>query len=294
MWNLVRSLDPRLLDGLLAVALGVGAAAQLLSQEPGNYGRMLAVLFTCLPLVFRRRYPIAMHAVQIFAAVMTQREPVTLSLVAIFIGVYSVAVYSRWRRLFLIWLLIGSALLGVLFPTSAPSMPSWALQLVAGFGLWLAGNTVHERQLRADMLEERAGRLEREGELSMRIARADERKRIARELHDVVAHSVSVMVVQAGAARTVLTRQPEQSEQALLAVEASGRDALRELRHLLGLLTEDEDAQPELAPQPGLSQLEPLIERVGEAGLPVELHIDGTPRSLAPGLDLTAYRIVQE
>jgi signal transduction histidine kinase len=293
VWHGLQALDPRLLDGILAVALSVGAGAQLLAQEPGNFARLVPVTFTCLPLVLRRRYPIVGHAIQVAAVVASQRQPVTLSFIAIFIGVYSVGVYSRWRGPFLVWLLIGAALLGIAFPDSAPSMPAWALLLVAGFGLWLAGNAARDRQQRADVLEERAIRLERERELNMRIARADERQRIARELHDVVAHSVSVMVVQAGAARTMLTREPEVSAEALQAVESSGRDALNELRHLLGLLTESE-AGPALAPQPGLDQLDRLIERVGTAGLDVDLHVEGQPRALSPGLDLTAYRIVQE
>jgi signal transduction histidine kinase len=145
----------------------------------------------------------------------------------------------------------------------------------------------------ANALEERARRLESERELSTRVALADERQRIARELHDVVAHSVSVMVVQAGAARTLLTRQPKRAAEALLAVESSGREALGELRHLLGLLTQP-NAEPALAPQPGLDQLDRLVERVGNAGLQVDLQINGVPRPLPPGLDLTAYRILQE
>jgi signal transduction histidine kinase len=160
--------------------------------------------------------------------------------------------------------------------------------------VWLAGNSVRERQQRVDLLEERAVRLQRERALSMRVARADERQRIARELHDVVAHSVSVMVVQAGAARTMLTRQPDQAADSLLAVESSGREALSELRNMLGVLTEVE-AEPELAPQPGLDQLDALVARVKQAGLPVDVRVDGSrPRDLSPGLDLTAYRIVQE
>lgn len=293
LWQSLSRIDPRLLDGVMAVAFAVGANLQLLSEEPGKYSGVLPVTFTCLPLAMRRRYPLAAHAVQIVAAGLTARQPVALSLVAIFIGVYSVAVYSRWRWPFLVWLVIGAATLGILFPQSSPSMPAWALQLVAGFGLWFAGNSVRQRGLRAAMLEERAMRLERERELSMRIARADERELIARELHDVVAHSVSVMVVQAGAARTLIGAQPERSVDALLAVEASGRDALRELRNLLGLLATTTD-QPSLEPQPGLDQLEPLVERMRQAGLEVEVHVEGERRSLAPGLDLTAYRILQE
>jgi len=292
-WNLLAGIDARLLDGAMALALAVGADLQLLSEEPFAWRGLLPVSFTCLPLVLRRRYPLAAHAVQIAAAVLTARQPVALSLVAIFIGVYSVAVYSRWRWPYLVWLVIGAATLGILFPESAPSMPAWALQLVGGFGLWLAGNSVRQRGLRAAMLEERAKQLERERELSMRVARADERERIARELHDVVAHSVSIMVVQAGAARTLIGTQPRQSVDALLAVESSGREALRELRHLLGLLTAPDDG-PALAPQPGLDQLQPLLARMAQAGLPVELQVHGRQRPLPAGLDLTAYRIVQE
>jgi signal transduction histidine kinase len=294
LWDRLRGLDPRLMDGLLAVALSVGACLQLLSQQPESYWKLIPVTFTCLPLSMRRRYPIAAHAIQIAAAIATQQEPVTLSLVAMFIGIYSVAVYSRWRRQFLIWLMIGAAWLGIAFPESSPSMPSWALMLVVGMGVWLAGNSVRERQQRVDLLEERAMTLQRERVLSMRVARADERQRIARELHDVVAHSVSVMVVQAGAARTMLTRQPSLAAESLLAVEASGREALSELRNMLGLLTEVEP-EPELAPQPGLEQLDALVARVRQAGLPVDVRIDGSrPRDLSPGLDLTAYRIIQE
>jgi len=135
-----------------------------LSEEPGNVRRLLPVIGTCLPLVLRRRYPIGVHALQIVSAVLTGRQPVSLSLLAIFVGVYSVAVYSRWRVPYLIWLAIGSAWLGIAFPDSSPSMPAWALMLVAGFGLWLAGGAVRDHQLRGDMLEERASRLELERE----------------------------------------------------------------------------------------------------------------------------------
>ncbi|HEY2596124.1 MAG TPA: histidine kinase dimerization/phosphoacceptor domain-containing protein, partial [Chloroflexota bacterium] len=256
-WDRLRRLDPRLVDGLLAVGLTVGAGLQLLAEYPEAYAKLIPVSLTCLPLVMRRRYPIVVHATQIAAAIATQQQPVGLSLVAIFISVYSVAVYSRWRREFLIWLVVGAAWLGISFPDSSPSMPAWALMLVAGIGVWLAGSSVRGRQQRVDLLEERAVSLERERELSLRVARADERQRIARELHDIVAHSVSVMVVQAGAARTMLPRDPEQSAAALRAVESSGREALSELRHLLGLLTEAEP-QPELAPQPGLDQVDAL------------------------------------
>jgi DNA-binding NarL/FixJ family response regulator len=122
----------------------------------------------------------------------------------------------------------------------------------------------------------------------------EERGRIARELHDVVAHSVSVMVVQAGAARRTLAASPEQAATALGQIERTGRQALVELRRLLGLLRDDEAGDADLAPQPGLAHLESLAAAAREAGLPVEVAVEGEPRPLPAGVDLSAYRIVQE
>ncbi|WP_327104121.1 sensor histidine kinase [Nonomuraea glycinis] len=148
-------------------------------------------------------------------------------------------------------------------------------------------------------LEERGWLLERERESAARTAVDAERARIARELHDIVSHNVSLMVVQAATAREVLSTMPGEAEAALRAVEGAGRDAMTELRHLLGLLApspsgDDEPYGAELAPQPSLSRLSPLIDRVAFAGLPVEVRISGEPRPLPAGIDVTAYRIVQE
>jgi signal transduction histidine kinase len=148
---------------------------------------------------------------------------------------------------------------------------------------------------------DRLRRLQAEHEAATRRALEQERAHIASELHDVVTHNVSVMIVQAGAARQVLSDSPDDAREALLAVESSGRAAMTELRHLLGLLSPSGeyagDAPPgaeDLRPQPGLGQLQPLIERVSAAGLPVELRIGGVPRELPPGQDLAAFRVVQE
>jgi signal transduction histidine kinase len=148
---------------------------------------------------------------------------------------------------------------------------------------------------------DRLRRLRAEHEAATRRALEQERAHIASELHDVVTHNVSVMIVQAGAARQVLSDSPDEAKEALLAVESSGRAAMTELRHLLGLLspglTDAEDARrdgEDLRPQPGLGQLRPLIDRVSAAGLPVELRIAGAPRELPPGQDLAAFRVVQE
>ncbi|KOV61046.1 histidine kinase [Streptomyces sp. MMG1121] len=156
------------------------------------------------------------------------------------------------------------------------------------------------------ILEDRRWLLEREREAAARTAVAAERSRIARELHDIVSHKVSLMVVQATAAREVLATLPDAAETALQAVEGAGRDAMTELRHLLGLLAPSPDGDDDrseragegdpsaLAPQPSLSQLGVLVDRIAFAGLPVEVRISGEPRPLPPGIDVTAYRIVQE
>jgi signal transduction histidine kinase len=127
----------------------------------------------------------------------------------------------------------------------------------------------------------------------MAAAAAEERRHVARELHDIVAHAVSVMVIQAGAARQVLRASPEQAEAAMLAVESTGRDAMAELRRFLGALSADDESAG-LAPQPGIGQLAGLVERVRKAGLPATLEVDGDPRPVSPSVDVTAFRIVQE
>ncbi|MFD7324389.1 sensor histidine kinase [Streptomyces sp. NPDC059875] len=172
--------------------------------------------------------------------------------------------------------------------------------------LWLAVALVRARRLRRRTLEDRRWLLERERESAARIAVEDERARIARELHDIVSHNVALMVVQAGAAREVLATLPEEAAKAIEAVESAGRDTMTELRHLLGLLAPSPSGADEpydgphagelspLAPQPGLSRLGPLVDRIAFAGLPVEVRISGEPRPLPTGVDVTAYRIVQE
>jgi signal transduction histidine kinase len=158
---------------------------------------------------------------------------------------------------------------------------------------WFAGFLVRRPIERARDAEERARRLEQEQAFASERAIAGERQRIARELHDVIAHSVSVMTVQAGAVRRFLLPEQERERQALLAVEETGRQALTEMRRLVGLLRE-QGAMPEFAPQPSMKTIDTLIGSIREAGLPVELHVEGEPRELAPGVDLSAYRVVQE
>ncbi|MFB7665451.1 sensor histidine kinase [Kitasatospora sp. NPDC056138] len=171
--------------------------------------------------------------------------------------------------------------------TSAAAWP------VAG---WLGAALLRARRLHRKALEERGWLLERERESAARSAVDGERARIAQELHDIVSHNVSVMVIQTGAAREVLDTMPDEAAAALQAVEGAGRDAMTELRHLLGLLAPAQDGvdEADLSPQPGLDRLSALVDRIAFAGLPVEVRISGEPRPLPPGIDLTAYRIVQE
>jgi signal transduction histidine kinase len=157
---------------------------------------------------------------------------------------------------------------------------------------WLFAVLLARRGRRAATAEARAVQLERDNEQRAQAAAATERGRIARELHDVIAHSVGVMTVQAGAARMQLPDHPDRAVPPLLAVEETGRQALTELRRLLGILRDDD--APALAPQPGLNDLSTLVEAMQQAGVEVDVRVEGRPRPLPASLDLTAYRIVQE
>jgi signal transduction histidine kinase len=158
---------------------------------------------------------------------------------------------------------------------------------------WVAGYALRERSQQAEAAEERAVQAERDREAAARIAVAEERARIARELHDIVAHAVSVMVLQVGAVRHKLPAELAEDSEALRGVERAGRTALAEMRRLLAAMRRDGE-EVEFSPQPGLDGLDSLLDEVGRAGLPVELHVDGKPFALPRGIDLSAYRIVQE
>jgi signal transduction histidine kinase len=158
---------------------------------------------------------------------------------------------------------------------------------------WVAGYALRERAERAEEAEMRATLAEQERDAAARIAVAEERTRIARELHDIVAHAMSVMVLQVGAVRHKLPHVLEEDREALGRVERAGRRALAEMRRLLGAMRRDGDGL-DLAPQPGLDGLDSLLEDVGRAGLPAELHVEGDPYELPRAIDLSAYRIVQE
>ena len=292
----MRSLLGRHGVNALIVVLAAAAQAEVwltATQTPRSVTAPAALLWT-LPLLLRRRFPLAAPAV-VFATLAVEAvvpgEAVTSSQVNGFtlLVAFAVAGMVSDFRSALAGAAIGYAAASVIILVERPPVSgTWAI-LTFGAVSWAIGRTLVERAQRAAHLQERADRLAREQE----VAVAGERARIARELHDVIAHSVSVMTVQAGAARLLLEEDPSRAREPLVSVEETGRQALAEMRRLLGILRA-EDQPAALAPQPGVADISPLVEQLRAAGLPVDVVIDGDPRALPPGIDLVAYRVVQE
>ncbi|MFF7867536.1 sensor histidine kinase [Streptomyces qaidamensis] len=253
------------------------------------------VILSTLPLGLRRRYPLATFVTVLVAALAIGGSASWITVLACVVGAYSAVVYSRYRILAIAVLVMAAALSGYAFRNADPLLPGWSSP---GFVLLVAGmlaSLVRFLQLRLASSRDRVTELQQAQEEAMRRAVAEERARIAAELHDVVTHNVSVMVIQAGAARKVMDVVPEQSKEALLAVEAGGRAAMAELRHVMGLLAAPDHERPDgLEPQPGLAQLDALVARVRAAGTPVSVGVSLPPEPLPSGVDLAAYRVVQE
>ena len=307
-WFAVR----RRTDAILAVGLLVLAEIALQAEATSSVapsGRLiLAVLAAAatMPLLWRRHAPLLVFAVVLVPLQVTGPIANGLNLVppatqgpAAFILAGVVAAFScsahGGRRA----AAAGLGLLTLAFCLVAlPKLLAGEgvdLGIYIALGVFVAvGWLFHGRELRVVELEEWGRFLERDREQKARTAAGEERARIARELHDVVAHSVSVMVVQAGAARhTLPDGQDTETREALGVIELAGRQALVELRRLLGILRSAE-GNPSLTPAPGMNEVENLVGQMRSAGLPVTLHWDGAPVTLPPGIDLSAYRIVQE
>ncbi|MFF7446464.1 MULTISPECIES: histidine kinase [unclassified Streptomyces] len=264
------------------------------SGEPQSPSWPLVVL-SALPLAARRTYPLAAFALLMCAVLAIGDDASWINVLTCVLAAYSAVMHSRHRTVATAAMVVAAVLAGFAFRETEPILPGWSSPAVV---LLIAGVTAGlvrywRRRLTAD--REQLARLRQDQEAAMRRAVEEERARIAAELHDVVTHNVSVMVIQAGAARKVMDVAPERSRQALLAVEAGGRAAMAELRHVMGLLAAPDTEQPDaLEPQPGLGQLDALIERVRAAGTPVGVAVSLPPDPLPPGIDLTAYRVVQE
>jgi signal transduction histidine kinase len=254
------------------------------------------VLLHTLPLVARRRFPGTVLGICVatglaFAALFM--PPFVLG-PAMLVAVYSVAAYGR-RWVSLAGLVVAELGLAAVWFTPAMLERSTFLGFMGFIAVaWVLGHFVGDRQLYAAQLEERTAELERAREELARRAVVEERLRLARELHDVVAHAMSVIAVQSGVGAHVAASRPEEVGKALAAIEATSRGALEELRRLLGVLRQDSDPQASLTPVPGLANLDRLLAEVGKAGLAVRVRVEGTPLQLPAGVDLSAYRIVQE
>jgi signal transduction histidine kinase len=320
------SRHPRLVDGVpaaLLLLLGIGtgpravrsgvavspdgpspvfSAATTVGAQPAWLLLGVILLGMAVPVVFRRTYPVQAFTV---AAVAGALQVLFLaraigSDLSILILLYTLAAY-RPRRISLPGLCV--CLAGAFVATARWVSPQTgfvqqvlqAAVLSSGTALiaWVLGDSMRYRRAYLTNLEDRAARLERERDAQAQIATAAERARIARELHDVIAHNVSVMVVQADGASYALRSEPERTAQALTAISHTGRQALTEMRRLLGILRSDGE-QADLAPVPGLDELRELLDQAREAGMSVSLTLEGPVRPLPEGAELAAYRVVQE
>ncbi|MEV5822114.1 sensor histidine kinase [Micromonospora haikouensis] len=295
-------------DALLAVAVVlVDAVFVLLTPvdfRPGPLPAALGWSVLCAaPVALRRTAPwpaVAAALVTLAVPVLFGHAPTTQSLTFVALT-YTMAAHHRARPAVLatVALWVPVAAVNVLDPIADTVFevgPAYLVlnNLLVAVVAYAVGRAVHARRASTEALRERARVAEQNQRSLAEQAVADERRRIARELHDVVAHHVSVMGVLATGARRVLRRDPDAADEAIATIEDTGRVTLRELRRLLDVLRTDAEPAADLAPQPGLAGIEPLVEQVREAGLPVTLRVEGEPGPLEEGVALTVYRIVQE
>jgi signal transduction histidine kinase len=291
---------PVLVDSVLAALLGLFALGRISGQPWPN---IPITLLMVVPVAFRRRIPLSAFACCVLSALwqLGANAPNPAD-AAVLVMIYTVAAY-RPRRDSLTVLTI--TLIGSGVAVEAWSQFRGVADLLQRLFLasvmfggtsvfaWILGDSMRYRRGYYAALEDRAARLEAERDAQAKIATAAERARIARELHDVIAHHVSVMVVQADGAGYALRSSPETTATALRAISDTGRQALNEMRRLLGVLRSEGD-QAQLAPMPGLSELRELLDQARSAGLAVTYTLTGTPRELPEGAELAAYRVVQE
>lgn len=308
MERVLQRFDPRVVDAVLAIAIAVFALIEVwpgfLPVQSvwyrmdwiGYLSPMLLALVSTLPLAFRRRYPVAVLLVigaSMAGWFLRGGESPGAVFLAFFVAIFSAAAYATNRRRSL----FGYGVLAILFFGlwwSEGQLDAWLLFIFAfTTGIWLAGDTLRARTVEAREHARRVGEIERQRATALRQAAAEERARIARELHDVIAHNLSVIVIQAGAAQRVLDEQPDVAREALRQVEVTGRVAMTEMRRLLGVVRRGDD-EPLTVPQPGVASLDTLLDDVRAAGLTVALRTSGDDRPLPPGVDVSVYRIVQE
>jgi signal transduction histidine kinase len=304
---LTQRLTPRqwvLIDILVAALLALGSISAIAigrQRYPAGAGwdaiRYVFVLVACAPLPLRRRNPMqALYVVTpaiVVLVVLNGPGPVLIAVAAV---VYSIATATRWRTSLIAALgVVGAVVAAALLASHGPDWSS-ALSLppVVIVG-WLAGENTRGRLAYAQELVERAAERERERVDRALRAVVEERLRIARDLHDIVAHAMSVIAIRSGVARVVLDTHPDEAREALRIVETTSKQALAEMRLMVGVLRQSED-NVELGPAPGLADLRDLVGQVGQAGVEVNIDVDiaGDTPTLPAGIDLSAYRIIQE
>jgi signal transduction histidine kinase len=301
----IRHLPRKYWFDLLIALLAIAAMLEVVvGRHSPNSARTLwfalpAIAILVLPIFARRRFPFAAPTAYWLLAVgisFVDWRPIPFAVSLFTIGLTVAFLLGNLRNplkagIGLAVVVGGAAIVVYEIPGhSAAELVFIPLEFVIA---WVAGFALHERAEQAEAAEVRATQAERERDAAARIAVAEERVRIARELHDIVAHAVSVMVLQVGAVRHKLPETLAEDSDALRSVEQAGRTALAEMRGLLAAMRRDGD-EAEFTPQPGLDGLDSLLEEIGRAGLPVRLHVDGEPIALPRGIDLSAYRIVQE
>jgi signal transduction histidine kinase len=297
----LRRLDRRRIDQVTAAVLVVAGEIELLVQWDGQPRLLLNAMVLGIAygvIAFRRTQPLLAAAVMLgcwtfMNLFLVEVEPLQLPLVAVLIAAYGTGAYTSGRAALAAPFVLVAGMLAVV--TSFDEQVFTDFVFPTGFALvaWLAGRGLSTRARLTEELHEAAVRAQEAHEQEVARAAADERRRIAREMHDVVAHSVSVMVVQAGGARRILDHEPRRAVEAAAHIEEVGRAALSEMRRLLGVLHHGDD-EAGRAPQPTLRELDRLLASSRAAGLPVTLAVEGTPRPLPPGKDLAAYRVIQE
>ncbi|MEM6808835.1 MAG: sensor histidine kinase [Pseudomonadota bacterium] len=286
---------------IVLVSLGLTLAmwAQRMDSEHqllGSWleiGAYLLAFVASFSLLWRRTHPLAVHAIVLGITTLIYLGPTADGVVALVFSLYSLGRYEPNSRASLVGAIAAFLVLAIDMRIFTEASTISLFSALGALGIWYAGRRLRFRGEYLRLLEERARHLERERHAEAESAVAAERTRIAREMHDVVAHQVSLMTVQAGAARTVSKTDPAAAGDAMAAVESAGRNALEEMRHLLGVLR-PADAADALDPQPGIDDIPNLVQHVQDAGPHVTLETRGTLTDLPARLELNAYRIVQE